>query len=194
MDYCCYEQSILWSLFWIQFIYTNHYHGYYLDPIYLSWRLVWESSCSSRPWWEEGPWHLGYMEQFVLNPSCYWTVISQVGHTILHHRTWSYRKLMSAESKASVIREQRTGLVESKSFLDSLLIFLVPCTISSKGVGRGDGSGRSARTAWWSLNRIIHILRTHTHMIAGPYHQQEVLSQPNWWRGLFEHCTASSLQ
>lgn len=54
---------------------------------------------------------------------------------------------MSVAKRASVMREHSTGLVDSKSFLDSSLIFLLPNTVASRGVGRGDGRGRSAKTA-----------------------------------------------
>ncbi len=53
---------------------------------------------------------------------------------------------MSTASRASVIREQRTGLEESSSFLDSSLSFIFPRTVSSIGVGRGEGRGRSVST------------------------------------------------
>ena len=64
---------------------------------------------------------------------------------------------MSTAMSASVMREQRPKLVESKSFLDSGFNFLIPSTVSSIGVGSGVGSGRSARTTLQQRKEIIKV-------------------------------------
>ncbi len=55
---------------------------------------------------------------------------------------------MSTDIRASVMREHSVGLVESNSFFDSELNFLIPRTVCSMGVDSGVGKGRSARTVW----------------------------------------------